>query len=66
VVEYHNAILADSPSYTFFGTFYGGLADQDGSFTWKSHVEFNVHRTMAPLRRCASLDQFQSRREQSR
>jgi hypothetical protein len=43
-VDYHNAILADSPSYMFFGTFYGGLADQDGSFTWKSNVEFNVHR----------------------
>lgn len=43
-VDYHNAILADSPSYMFFGTFYGGLADQDGSFTWKSNVEFNVKR----------------------
>ena len=43
-VDYHNAILADSPSYMFFGTFYGGLADQDGSFTWKSNVKFNVQR----------------------
>jgi hypothetical protein len=43
-VDYHNAVLADSQSHIFFGTFYGGLADQDGSFAWKSHVEFDVHR----------------------
>lgn len=43
-VDYHNAVLADSPSHMFFGTFYGGLADQDGSFTWKSNVEFTVQR----------------------
>lgn len=43
-VGYHNTILADSPGYMFYGTFYGGLADQDGSFTWKSNVEFNVQR----------------------
>ena len=43
-VDYHDAILADSPDCIFSGTFYGGLADQDGNFTWKSPVKFTLQR----------------------
>src|ERR1041384_1987989 len=43
-VEYNNGVLAGSADDVFFVTFYGGLWDNDGTFAWKSPVQFNVQR----------------------
>ena len=43
-IEYHNFILAKREDSHFFGEFWGGLADDDGYFSWDVPLNFEVKK----------------------